>query len=71
MPLFEYQCRACGEEFEALVSSERKAECPECDSKDLEKLLADFSVGAAQSRAPSTGSCGTCGEPRGPGACQL
>lgn len=48
MPIFEYRCKACEHEFEALVLPHTAAEpeCPECHSKDLEKLLSAF--------APST-----------------
>jgi putative FmdB family regulatory protein len=38
MPLFDFQCKSCGHEFEALVRGERKPACPECSSTDLERL---------------------------------
>lgn len=40
MPMFEYACKACGKEFEALVRSQDPAPaCPACKSADLEKLI--------------------------------
>ena len=39
MPLFDFACRSCGNQFEALVRSESKPACPECQSQDLERLL--------------------------------
>ena len=41
MPLYEYQCRACGHEFEALVrrSDSHSPSCPSCKGQDLERLL--------------------------------
>jgi len=40
MPLYEYVCKACHHEFEALVRSQDPApECPSCRSSDLEKLI--------------------------------
>ena len=40
MPIFEYACKACGKQFEALVRSQDKAPaCPSCKSADLEKLI--------------------------------
>jgi putative FmdB family regulatory protein len=45
MPIYEYRCKACEHEFEALVlphKPETAPECPECHSKDLEKLLSGF-----------------------------
>jgi putative FmdB family regulatory protein len=44
MPIYEYQCRSCGHPFELLVLKDTLAECPECQSKDLEKLLSGFAV---------------------------
>ena len=40
MPIFEYACKACGKEFEALVRTQDPAPaCPACKSADLEKLI--------------------------------
>ena len=40
MPIFEYACKACGKEFEALVLPTTDAPaCPACKSADLEKLI--------------------------------
>lgn len=39
MPLYEYTCRACGHQFEALVRASTTPACPECQSQDLERLL--------------------------------
>jgi putative FmdB family regulatory protein len=75
MPIFEYVCKDCHHEFEALVFGKQKAECPKCESKKLEPQLSVFAV-SAKSGAPSqlsasTGPCGSCGDARGPGACSL
>ena len=43
MPLFDFRCRACGEEFEALVRTGVAAACPACGATDLERLLSGFS----------------------------
>jgi putative FmdB family regulatory protein len=74
MPLYEYQCHACGEQFELLVRSQEKPVCPTCDSDRLEKRL---SVPAA----PVTSDGGLpiadrswegCGKPGcGPGGCGM
>jgi putative FmdB family regulatory protein len=78
MPIFEYVCKRCQHEFEALVFGKQKAECPKCQSKQLEPQLSVFAVsaksttGAASQPSFSGGqSCGSCGDPRGPGACSL
>ena len=40
MPIFEYSCKNCGKEFEALVRSNSPVpSCPSCSSADLEKLI--------------------------------
>ena len=44
MPIYDYQCRACGNEFELLVLKGGVAECPACQSQDLEQLLSGFAV---------------------------
>ncbi len=78
MPIFEYICKECHHQFEALVYGKEKAECPKCHTKKLEQQLSVFAVSAvsAKSSSPSaspspSGGCGSCGDPRGPGACSL
>jgi putative FmdB family regulatory protein len=44
MPIFEYECRKCGEEFELLILGSSVAACPACQSQDLEQLLSGFAV---------------------------
>ncbi|MFZ0435801.1 MAG: zinc ribbon domain-containing protein, partial [Chthoniobacterales bacterium] len=41
MPFYEYQCRACGHEFEALqkVSDPVQKKCPSCGKNQLTKLV--------------------------------
>jgi putative FmdB family regulatory protein len=43
MPLYDFRCRGCGAEFEALVRPPAPAACPSCESRDLERLLSGFS----------------------------
>ncbi|MBP1636596.1 MAG: uncharacterized protein H6Q10_3170 [Acidobacteria bacterium] len=61
MPLFEYECRKCGHQFEALVVGTRKPACPRCKSEDLEKKASAFGVGGAGAWSSSRASCGTGG----------
>jgi putative FmdB family regulatory protein len=53
MPIYEYQCRACDEVFEALVRSGESAACPSCQGHDLERLLSSFAVNS-QERSQAT-----------------
>lgn len=41
MPIYEYQCQACGEEMEALqkLSDAPLVECPACGKNDLKKKV--------------------------------
>jgi putative FmdB family regulatory protein len=50
MPLFDYRCRKCGNEFEALVRPQDAAppSCPACHATDLERQLPTFSVSSAE-----------------------
>lgn len=73
MPIYEYICKECHHQFEALVYGKDKATCPKCQATKLEPKLSVFAVSAKSSSgaAPSAGPCGSCGDPRGPGACSL
>jgi putative FmdB family regulatory protein len=50
MPLYEYRCRDCGKEFEALIlpSFSNVPACPACGSTNLEQLLSAFSVNSEE-----------------------
>lgn len=72
MPLFEYVCKKCGHQFEALVMGTTNPTCLSCQSKKLEKQLSVFAVssrGGNDAPREAAAPCGTCGDPRGPGAC--
>jgi putative FmdB family regulatory protein len=74
MPLFEYECRGCGHHFEYLTRGGQSPACPSCSGEDLQKLLSAFAVGSnggSAARRESTGPCGSCGDPRGPGSCSM
>lgn len=51
MPLFEYQCNACGERFEYLERhSSPAACCPACRSEDLKKLISAAAVSSTHTQ---------------------
>ena len=52
MPIFEYICKKCNHQFEALVYGKEKAECPKCHAKKFEPQLSVFAV-SAKSSSPS------------------
>ena len=52
MPLYEYQCRSCSQEFEVLVRTGDPAPtCSSCGSADLEKLLSHTAVSTESTRS--------------------
>lgn len=71
MPLYDYACKNCGHEFEALVASSDSppARCPKCEKTRTERrlsLIAAPRSGGDRSPAPQFGGCGRCGDPNGP-----
>lgn len=50
MPLYDFRCRACRHEFEALVRVNDIPECPSCHGRNLERLLSTFAVDTAERR---------------------
>jgi putative FmdB family regulatory protein len=76
MPLFEYTCRGCGHRFEFLTREGKTPACPSCQGVELEKQLSVFAVSSGSGSLSfaadrPVGPCGSCGDPRGPGACSL
>jgi putative FmdB family regulatory protein len=75
MPIFEYKCNACGNEFEELVFDRDECPpCPKCQSADTGKLMsavrskvggfspdAGGDSGPAAPSAPSSGCAGCSG----------
>jgi len=62
MPIFEYQCTQCENDFEKLVfaGEENDVSCPECKSMDIKKKMS-----ASSFMGSSIGTCPT-DFPRGP-----
>src|SRR5262245_2549595 len=51
MPIYEYECSGCGHRFEYLVlPSSPTPECPECQHKDLKRLISLCAVSSESSR---------------------
>ena len=71
MPIYEFTCDECSEDFETLVRSsdwEGEVECPSCGSEEIEKRLSVFVAGStdgasAAEMPPCSGmptNCGRC-----------
>ena len=83
MPIYEYQCKSCGHEFEAIqkISEDPLKECPACGDLELNKLVSaagfrlkgggwyetDFK-GSKDKKKNLTGSDGTESRPDGKAA---
>jgi putative FmdB family regulatory protein len=62
MPIYEYQCRKCGETFELLFrNSEEKVHvtCPKCKSTRTQRLMSAF-AGKIGNTSDGGASCGSC-----------
>jgi len=65
MPIYEYVCEKCGNEFEILVFKNDEPTCPSCGAENPTKKMSSFgfSVGSkyTSSSASSESSCASCG----------
>ena len=74
MPIFEYQCKGCGCQFERLVFGQESPSCPDCESTNVSKLMSACgfvskgaggqTVGSSASSSCSgckASSCSSCG----------
>ncbi len=61
MPLYEYECKKCGERFEEMVpfSKADKMTCIKCGSKKVERLASTFACSVSENG--SGGSAPPCG----------
>ena len=58
MPIFEFECRACGHPFERLVlpwlaSASEPPSCPSCQSTNVERTLSICAVSSDSTRKAS------------------
>ncbi len=58
MPIFDYKCNGCENEFEMLVrSSEAVVQCEKCGSENVERKISAFSVGQISNGCAVQGDC--------------
>jgi putative FmdB family regulatory protein len=50
MPIFDYRCRGCGNEFELIVLKTTVVACPACEGRDLEQKVSWFAVSTESMR---------------------
>jgi len=67
MPIYEFICNSCGNEFEAIVSSTdtTSVSCESCQSDDLKKVMSASSIKVGGSATPlasvPSAGCGNSG----------
>ncbi|NLH28481.1 MAG: zinc ribbon domain-containing protein [Syntrophomonadaceae bacterium] len=44
MPIYEYRCQNCGEQFTVVASwrKRKQVKCPKCGSSDIKQLFSSF-----------------------------
>lgn len=65
MPIYEYECKKCQHRFEHLarVMKDVPCACPDCGSKNIEKVFSSFGVAMATPRENTCASCPSSGCP--------
>jgi len=61
MPIYEYKCAKCNEEFEAIVfGGDHAVTCPRCKGEDVKRLMSACGFKSSGSFTPASGSSGGC-----------
>ena len=59
MPIYEYTCDDCGEEFEKLVfGSKPEVSCPKCSNNKVTKKMSAFGMSGVEKQTSS--GCTSC-----------
>lgn len=64
MPLYEYQCNDCGEEFEKMVpfsQANQSQPCPFCQSQDTRKKISTIAFRGNSLSMTSVSTSDSCG----------
>ena len=72
MPIYEYRCTKCGNDFEEIVGANDPApSCPSCHSERTEKLLSKASFRTGSGACCESGACDSASAcaPSGCGGC--
>ena len=64
MPIFEFHCRKCDNDFEKIVFNQNgKVQCPACNSSKVEKKVSAFSFKSGSkfvAASSKSGGCSSC-----------
>ena len=59
MPVYEYKCNDCAEDFEKLVyGSDPDVSCPQCSSTNITKKFSLFGMSGVEKPVTSSGGSG-------------
>jgi putative FmdB family regulatory protein len=64
MPIYEFRCQECGNEFEKFVISYSQAgsvKCPKCGSDKVVKKVSACAVGGSSGTTSAGGACNAFG----------
>jgi len=71
MPIYEYVCSDCGQQFEALVRGDEQPVCPSCGKQNLTRQISVPAAHTGASRDPSCPARDSCGMPKCGGGCDM
>lgn len=57
MPIFEYTCEKCGNEFEKLVFGNQHVTCPRCAAPEVRKRFSVFGMSGVEKQTSGCSSC--------------
>jgi putative FmdB family regulatory protein len=56
MPIRDFQCRKCEQEFEAIIKSGDNTDCPTCGSSELKQLVSNIAGHYWRTKHPPEGA---------------
>ena len=72
MPIFEFRCPQCHAEFESLVRRSETPSCPDCESREVTRLMSSTAARLGSKLPVPNAACPPIeAGPCGPGCCRL
>ncbi len=65
MPIYEYKCENCENEFEVLVFGNKQVKCPECGSEKIKKKFSVFGMSGVEKPFAGISGCTSCNTKKG------